>query len=177
MRSCVRPFLAAHDRWPRWDPRSSPKHFGDFDKPVHQAGSLDRRFDRASSHSALSPRHQRAVQSEPSGCRQTATRVIATPPGWAMLVTAPTAERLEYRQRASRCSLTVQAVRRLTPLMPPSLRWWHPGAGIPLHVSSAPTLSGPSCWQAPRRRLCVACAAAEPATTPSSVGCPVSSRP
>src|SRR5271168_2295255 len=31
-------------------------------KPVHQAGSLDRRFDRSSSHSALSPRHQRAIQ-------------------------------------------------------------------------------------------------------------------
>jgi hypothetical protein len=31
-------------------------------KPVQQAGSLDRRFDRSSSHSALSSRHQRAVQ-------------------------------------------------------------------------------------------------------------------
>jgi hypothetical protein len=38
-------------------------------KPRHRTGSSDRRFDRSSSHSALSPRHQRAVPADFGGCR------------------------------------------------------------------------------------------------------------
>ncbi len=41
-------------------------------KPRHGTGSLDRRFDRSSSHSALAPRHRRTVR------RQAAPRVIVT---------------------------------------------------------------------------------------------------
>jgi len=52
---------------------------GRLRKPVHQTGSLDRRFDRSSSHFALSPRHQRAVRASTGWCRSDVTRVIEAP--------------------------------------------------------------------------------------------------
>jgi hypothetical protein len=62
LRSCVRPVDAAHDRWPRWDPRSSPKQSSGFESHWFQrvlriVGSTD-----TSSLSALTPWHRRAVQ-------------------------------------------------------------------------------------------------------------------
>src|ERR1700722_1052086 len=62
LRSCVRPVDAAHDRWPRWDPRSSPKQSSGFESHWFQrvlriVGSTD-----TSSLPALTPWHRRAVQ-------------------------------------------------------------------------------------------------------------------
>jgi hypothetical protein len=55
-------FDAAHDRWPRWDPRSSPKQSSGFESHWFQrvlriVGSTD-----TSSLSALAPWHRRAAQ-------------------------------------------------------------------------------------------------------------------
>jgi hypothetical protein len=51
-----------HDRWPRWSSRSGPKQSSGFREPLVPTGCPDRRFDRSSSHSALSPRHRRALR-------------------------------------------------------------------------------------------------------------------
>ena len=51
------------DRWPRWVPRTSPKHGRGIGMPVQHAGFLVRRLDRSSSPTALfAPRHLRAGQ-------------------------------------------------------------------------------------------------------------------
>jgi hypothetical protein len=47
LRSCVRPVDAVHDRWPRWVPRSSPKHGCGFESRCNKrvvwiVGSTDR---------------------------------------------------------------------------------------------------------------------------------------
>jgi hypothetical protein len=42
-------FDAACDRWPRWDPRTSPKQRDGVEAPLQSTGCLVRRFDRLSS--------------------------------------------------------------------------------------------------------------------------------
>jgi hypothetical protein len=62
-RSCVRPLTRHGDRWPRWVPRTSPKHGCGIGMPVQHTGFLVRRLDRSSSPTALlAPRHLRAGQ-------------------------------------------------------------------------------------------------------------------
>ncbi len=62
-RSCVRPLTRHADRWPRWVPRTSPKHGRGIGMPVQHTGFLVRRLDRSSSPAALfAPRHLRAGQ-------------------------------------------------------------------------------------------------------------------
>ena len=50
-----------HDRWPRWYPRSNPKHLGGFDSRCTKRVLWIVGFDRSSSHLALSSRHRRVV--------------------------------------------------------------------------------------------------------------------
>jgi hypothetical protein len=64
-------------------------------KPRYRTGSLDRRFDRSSSHSALSPRHQRAVRRVPADA-----------------VSPPRASSRPMPYGPSRCSITAEAARR-----------------------------------------------------------------
>ncbi len=71
-RSCVRPLTRHGDRWPRWVPRTSPKHGRGIGMPVQHTGFLIRRLDRSSSPAALfAPRHLRAGQAAaaaPAAC-------------------------------------------------------------------------------------------------------------
>ena len=81
-------------------------------KPWHGTGSLDRRFDRSSSHSALSPRHQRTRAAFTGRYRQAAARVIVAHAVWAILlfnhgrslvaVRSPEAQRDRIRQSPAR---------------------------------------------------------------------------
>lgn len=161
-------------------------------KPLHQEGSLDRRFDRSSSHFALSPRHQRAVQ-ESTGCfRSAVTRVIVAPcqlgpSRWPITAEAvwrfhrsmggTSAHSMALREEIPALDARSEPLRVERPVMLQPPRWWWPSAGTPPRASSAPMPHGPFCWQVPQPRLCAACARASPATSPSSACCLASWRP
>ena len=68
-----------HDRWPRWDPRSRPKHGCGFVSRCTQKGSLDPRFDRSSSFGSFTPASTRG-SGVPRRCRSPVTRVVVPRP-------------------------------------------------------------------------------------------------
>jgi hypothetical protein len=74
-----------HDRWPRWSPRSSPKHEGGFESRC--TNRVLWIVDRSSSHSALSPgtrSQSRTIDLYPSSAnsipRRMAIVVLEHPP-------------------------------------------------------------------------------------------------
>ena len=85
-------------------------------RAVARSGSLDRRFDRSSSHSALSPRHQRALQRiGRKPCRR--SRVIVAHANWAIRLFNHGRSRAAVRSPEDQRDRT-----RLSPATPPPSR-------------------------------------------------------
>ena len=131
-------------------------------KPRHRTGSLDRRFDRSSSHSALAPRHRRTVRRSPADAGK-----------------PPRASSWPMPSGPSRCSITAgrppprcrsELLHDGTSVMLRRLPFPLPGGTLP-RASSAPMPPEPSCWRAPRPRPYVACVAKELVATLSLACC------
>jgi hypothetical protein len=123
---------------------------------VQHTGSRDRRFDRSSSHSALSSRHQRAVQLVADRCRQTATRVIVADAGRAISLFNPDRNRAAVRSPEARQDRGHRS--------PATLRRWRCLVGLPArlparqHMPCRPTstamVSRQRAWCMDQRRVC-----------------------
>ena len=83
-----------HDRWPRWGSAIQSQTIQRLREPLAPTGSLDRRFDRSSSHSALSPWHPRVVHDGRPADAGRPPRVIVA-----------------HAVGPSRCSITAEAAR------------------------------------------------------------------
>jgi hypothetical protein len=115
-------------------------------KPVQQAGSLDRRSERSSSHSALSPlastRDSGVDRLLPVGHDARDRVLLWLCNGRIVPALGP----------ATRTAKANEALRDETSVMPGLPRSWTPGADIPPRASSVPMPSGPSCWRVEHQR-------------------------
>jgi hypothetical protein len=90
-----------HDRWRRWSPRSNSKYGCDFASRCNK-GILERRFDRSSSHSALSL--LASTHASTGCCRSAVTRVMVSSFGFATAVSFQRWARLRPDERTAKAS-------------------------------------------------------------------------